>query len=193
MTDAPRRPAPAPTNRLHAASRTATFGWGSPLAVVLLACTPRAESDHEDDPMEASDSSEDNTDPTHDDPPDDPMTEIDDGPFATTVHPLLDMHCAGCHGALGPYAGLTLGPRAEVSGTEVWDRLVGVPSAQLPTMSLVEPGQPEQSFLYLKMLDTHRELPCPAGCGEAMPPAGLLVPDSDLDTIERWILDGATL
>ncbi|MCA9695263.1 MAG: hypothetical protein KC636_37135 [Myxococcales bacterium] len=63
--------------------------------------------------------------------------------------------------------------------------LVDVPAAQLPTMSLVTPGDPDNSYLWLKLQDTYLEA---GGSGDPMPQVGFPLDDADLDKIEQWIL-----
>jgi hypothetical protein len=83
----------------------------------------------------------------------------------------------------------------------VVDGLVHVPSRTAPAMNLVEPGDPEQSFLMLKLEGCQAEanLTCEVQsgaqsdnpCGDLMPRNGEKLPDAELDVIRRWILQGA--
>jgi hypothetical protein len=78
--------------------------------------------------------------------------------------------------------------------------LVGVPSEQLPSMNRVEPGEPEQSYLWHKLNGTHLNA---GGTGEPMPKAWSFSEGSgtidhypldtaDLELVETWILQGAS-
>ena len=77
--------------------------------------------------------------------------------------------------------------------------LVDVPSQQGPSMKRVEPGEPEQSYLWHKLSGTHVEV---GGSGSPMPQAWSLSEGSgttdhypleapDLSLIEAWIRQGA--
>ncbi len=69
-----------------------------------------------------------------------------------------------------------------------WDKLVGVPSQQVATMNLVEPYDPANSYLVLKL----RNLAGNAG-GTATPmPIGLAaIDEAEIEAIEAWIAEGA--
>lgn len=95
--------------------------------------------------------------------------------FSAEVQPIFDNQCAGCHGA-GGQAGLDLRP-----GTS-HGNLVGVTATE-SALSLVEPGQPDQSWLYLKLTDQQ-------DVGDAMPPGGT-IGDANLTLMETWINEGA--
>ena len=95
--------------------------------------------------------------------------------YAAQVQPLWNTHCIGCHGA-GGNGGLDL--RAPGSR----DRLVGAVAQGYPGVRVAS-GEPDQSVLYLKMTGA-------GGVGTLMPPAGALGAD-DLDTVRRWIEEGA--
>ena len=109
-------------------------------------------------------------------------TGTDTDPPATTCKPDLESiqqifqrSCAqqGCHAAAEPAAALDLvSPGLEA-------RLVGVPAASCDGTRVV-PGDPEQSFLYHKLV---AEMPA---CGLRMPLAGAL-PAEELACIEQWI------
>lgn len=99
--------------------------------------------------------------------------------FGSQVVPILDRHCVSCHVEGGELGGLSLYP-------DPWARLVGVTSNQ-SALKLVEPGSPEKSYLYLKLLSTQESA---GGSGLRMPPQQPL-PAADLETIRRWIQQGA--
>ena len=65
--------------------------------------------------------------------------------------------------------------------------LIGVPSVDVPTMNLVEPGEPENSYLWHKLEDTQASV---MGSGAKMP-LGAPLTDGELMLIEDWILAGA--
>lgn len=95
--------------------------------------------------------------------------------YAADVQPVWNAQCVGCHGA-GGSGGLDL--RSPDSRTN----LVGAASANW-TGELVVPGEPENSVLYLKLTGA-------PGVGDRMPQGGTLDADA-LETVRRWIADGA--
>jgi hypothetical protein len=90
---------------------------------------------------------------------------------------LLTNRCgfAGCHGAMSPQAGLDL------SSVGVEARLISEVSASATCSgkTLVEPGKPEESLLYAKLV-----MP---PCGAMMPPTGALA-NEEIEQIREWIL-----
>ncbi len=62
------------------------------------------------------------------------------------VLPLLQSNCGGCHGGDNPQGGLNL----LGSSHDVYLRLLK-PSQQQPSLALVQPGRPEQSYLWRKL------------------------------------------
>ncbi len=108
---------------------------------------------------------------------------------AADVAPILDRSCAlgGCH-LTGPGAGgLVLGRTSAA-----WRAaLVNVPSQQNPSMMLVTPGDPDNSWLVRKLLGEFCEVSCArGGCGGAMPP-GTPLSEAERATILAWIAEGA--
>lgn len=100
--------------------------------------------------------------------------------FAADVWPLLDDGC-GCHQDNNGAGKLHL------TSKDAYDNLVGVPSDQLPSMRLVEPGDASQSYLWHKMDNTHKSV---GGEGKKMPPGGLLG-QSEREIVQQWIDQGA--
>ena len=98
--------------------------------------------------------------------------------FAETIQPILNANCE-CHIA-GEPAGLSM-----VDG---YANLVDVASTEAAGLDRIEPGVPNDSYLWHKINGTHVEA---GGEGNPMPaPDGGLAQDL-IDTIEQWILDGA--
>lgn len=119
----------------------------------------------------------------------DPTKET--GVFATQVRPFLDSTCAGCHSAVAPSAGMTLGGPG-VSSAEVMMGLVGV-KASNGEYNLIEPGSPEKSWLYLKASGDVATVSCAQACDrESMPPSGTGLGSTQLTTLRTWITSGAT-
>jgi hypothetical protein len=103
--------------------------------------------------------------------------------FDAEVWPILSMKCS-CHLA-DPNDGLN-GELSFPMATAYAD-LVGAPSIDVPAMNLVEPGDPSQSYLFLKLEDTHLAA---GGSGVKMP-IGAPLSDGEIATIEAWIVAGA--
>ena len=113
------------------------------------------------------------------------------GFFAEMLRPALDNTCAGCHGMVGPNAGLSLGGPG-ISSADVIAGLVSV-KATNGEFDLVQPGSPERSWLYLKASGRAASAMCSSGCNrESMPPAGEPLSEQQLNALARWIQDGAS-
>lgn len=98
--------------------------------------------------------------------------------FATDVLPILVASC-DCH---------TDGAPEGLDMNDAYANLVDVASAQVPALDRIEPGQPDESYMWLKLNDAHVAA---GGTGNPMPaPTGGL-DGASLATIEAWILDGA--
>jgi hypothetical protein len=91
-------------------------------------------------------------------------------------------HCAvsGCHVSPGAPFGLDLSG-ASVSAANT----IGVASSEVPSFLRVEPGNPADSYLYMKVTGDPRIL------GDRMPVYAQPLNAADLDLIVRWIDGGA--
>jgi PKD domain-containing protein/cytochrome c len=102
--------------------------------------------------------------------------------FATDIQPIFNRSCS-CHTTLNPQGGLVL--KEGLS----YGALVGVASAQRPQLLRVKPGDPEASYLFIK-ID-----PSPASraqlSGDLMPLELPPLTADDVATIRRWIEEGA--
>ena len=99
------------------------------------------------------------------------------------IRPLLTSYCGGCHGGSDPQDGLDL-----LAGG-VYQRLLQA-SGQQPGLNLIQPGVPEQSYLWRKLVGdgsiSGEKMPIDAlGTGSNQLPAEVLA------DIETWILAGA--
>jgi hypothetical protein len=111
----------------------------------------------------------------------------------TFVHETLLPKCAGsaCHDAGNERATVVLAPATAYQGT------VGVESRTLPSMKLVEPGQPSRSFLYRKLSATQAAACETAGavatkCGAQMPLNDwFALPEEWIEETRAWIACGA--
>ncbi len=98
------------------------------------------------------------------------------------VKPLLESNCGGCHGGAAPQGAL------DMLSAGAYDRLIAS-SAQRPELRLIEPGDPTESYLWLKVTadPTILGLPMPidplAGTRQLSPAA--------LADIRTWIEAGA--
>ena len=98
--------------------------------------------------------------------------------FAMDIEPIVTANCT-CHTAGDPPEGLDL--------SDGYANLVDVPSNQ-SGLDRIEPGDPDASYLWHKINDTHRSV---GGANNPMPaPTGGLAA-GNIALIEEWILDGA--
>lgn len=98
--------------------------------------------------------------------------------FASDVQPILSANC-DCHVDAAP---------AGLSFTDAYANLVSVASTEAAGLDRVEPGSPDDSYLWHKVNGTHASV---GGSGDPMPaPSGGLDAGS-LATIEAWISGGA--
>ncbi len=86
--------------------------------------------------------------------------------------------CTGCHAGANAPVGLRL-----EQGTS-FAMLVNVPSAQVPALRRVAPGDPGNSYLIQKLEGT-------AAVGARMPLGGAALPQATINVIRQWITNGA--
>lgn len=101
--------------------------------------------------------------------------------YAEHLEPLIIKRCLGCHTAEKPEAKLVL------ERGRGYAQLVGRASQQIPSLQLVVPGDPGESYLWQKVDHT-------AGNGKGMPRTLIgskRLPERELELIRRWIEDGA--
>ena len=108
------------------------------------------------------------------------------GTFSSINDTILAPRCAtsACHSGTPPANGVPVSLDAAVA----WSELVGVPSTQLPSLNLVEPGRPEDSYLVAKLRGTHA---LDGGSGAQMPIGEEPRAEDELTAIEAWITNGA--
>ena len=104
---------------------------------------------------------------------------VDETTSWAALEPLFTVNCS-CH--FNGLAGIL------VWGDDPPADMVDVPSSQLPSMDLIEPGDPSASYLWHKINDTQADV---GGSGTSMPQANPALEQADLDRIEAWILEGA--
>ncbi len=95
------------------------------------------------------------------------------------VQAILDVECLGCHVGGSSEGGMTL---------DDINTAVGTASDDLPSMDRIEPADPDDSHIWLKLNDTHLAA---GGDGVQMPKDSAPLDSADLDLIEDWILQGA--
>lgn len=108
--------------------------------------------------------------------------------FYDDIQPIFDEHCvAACHEPGGEWGALL-----DLSSS-AYEAIVGVPSPQFFSMSIIEPGEPGASYLWHKLNGTQTSV---GGSGIDMPKArtgmtATVLSQEQLDMIEQWILQGA--
>jgi len=113
----------------------------------------------------------------------DTLVDEDVGNETTTaadVQLVVNARCASCH-TTGSSGGMTMGTN------NVWAATVNVPSTQASGMDRIEPGDPDNSYIWRKIEGTQAAA---GGSGSQMPFGGSLN-SADRDVWETWILEGA--
>jgi Carboxypeptidase regulatory-like domain len=90
--------------------------------------------------------------------------------------------CTGCHPGVNPSLDLREG--------RSYSELVGIPALEDPSLTRVVAGDPERSFLYLKLGGAPPVGDIPA-IGTRMPPRSSAIDDADLELVREWIEQGA--
>lgn len=105
---------------------------------------------------------------------------VEEPDYERDIVPIWQRACGPqCHVAGSPDGGLTLDGGAEA--------LVRKDASQTSFMALIEPEDPDRSYLWLKLEGRQDEA---GGAGGPMPAAGSLS-DADRQTLLNWIDDGA--
>ncbi len=113
-----------------------------------------------------------------------PLSEGGDVPLAPTLASIqanvFDPSCAGsgCHSGANAPQGLRL------DAANSFTNLVGAGSRQDSSFLRVAPGNPDQSYLIQKLEGT-------ASVGEQMPLGGPSIPQTTINFVRQWIIDGA--
>ncbi|HEY8377002.1 MAG TPA: hypothetical protein VIK91_10960, partial [Nannocystis sp.] len=105
-------------------------------------------------------------------------------PTWANVQALLDTKCVACHGS-EPNPALNGG--LQMPKGMAYASIVNVKSPTV-ALDLVEPGDPSQSYLYLKLSGEFSSVP---GAGGMMMPPGSMVTPEELELVEQWIAMGA--
>ena len=101
--------------------------------------------------------------------------------FTRVQNEIFTPSCAfvGCHAGSNPAQGQNL------SAGQAYSNIVNVPAGERPSMDRIEPGQPSQSYLWLKVTDD------PSIIGARMPRGAPALSQEKLDLLREWIEAGA--
>lgn len=123
--------------------------------------------------------------------------------FSGDVLPIFRQSCGlstSCHQSeSGPVAQPFLGPATSAGEAtpaqidKIFEVNVNVDAFAAPTMKIVKPGEPENSFLMHKMDGTLKcaSVTCSASCGVSMPQGSPILGQDQRDKVRRWIAQGA--
>ena len=106
--------------------------------------------------------------------------------YASNIQPIYDRSCAlaGCHASVAPAQALDLSPGRSFGAT------VNRRSTQVASRALIEPGDPDTSYLLGKVRGDPgiAGVLMPQGCpGNPLQGAQCLTPD-EINAVETWIL-----
>jgi hypothetical protein len=119
---------------------------------------------------------------------------VEHGEFAEMVRPILEKTCSSCHSETSPEAGMSLG--GHITSADVVKGLVNVPTMHGGQFMRILPGDPTQSWLYLKASGMAMNAGCSGSMcnAQVMPPTGqVTLTQAELDTIRQWIVAGAPM
>lgn len=102
--------------------------------------------------------------------------------YQKDIVPILEQNCATCHLTGEEAGGMSLVGDAAIGF------LVGKPSQEAPAILRVAAGEPDKSYLVMKLEGTHLDH---GGSGARMPFGGFPLDDSDMAKIRAWIAQGA--
>ncbi|HYQ15628.1 MAG TPA: hypothetical protein VEQ58_07720, partial [Polyangiaceae bacterium] len=132
--------------------------------------------------------------------PDCTPAPVQTGVFVEKIRPIFESatnKCTGCHGRVGPSGNLTLGGSECVKSSDIVAALLK-PSERGGQFKLIEPGQPDKSWLYLKVTGKSATAGCTAQTGgadcetQSMPfGGGITLTQAEQDALKQWITDGA--
>jgi len=109
--------------------------------------------------------------------------EVPDDAFNFIQAEIFDLNCAlpGCHAtAVEPH-------QLNLSAGQAYGNLVGISARANPDLLRVDPGNPDDSFLIVKLEGG----PADKFRGLRMPLGGQPLSDTQIQTIRDWIIDGA--
>lgn len=103
--------------------------------------------------------------------------------YETQVQPIFTQNCS-CHQSFSAPQGEILLPGAS------YDSLVGVKSTENPAILRVHPGDPQNSYLMIKIDDSTADVSS-RRVGDRMPRGLPPLDPGDIATIRQWIVEGA--
>jgi len=112
----------------------------------------------------------------------DSPTEPEGPTLADVQAQVFTPNCAssGCHAGTDAPEGLDL------TAGSAYENIVDVPSNQVSDIMRVEPGEPAESYLFIKITGGDRMAP-----GTFQMPIGVELSEDQIDLVEDWILGGA--
>lgn len=112
------------------------------------------------------------------------------------VRPIFMTSCAlgnTCHGSPTAAGHVQLGPTSDIDAATLVGNLVNVPSVVSANDVRVRPGDRAASLLVGKLTGDFSGLTCnPSACGARMPFNSPPLPAAMMDTIARWVDEGAS-
>lgn len=109
-------------------------------------------------------------------------TQVASSYYRTEIAPLLQSNCATCHLTGQEAGGMSLIPDKAVA------TLVNVKALGAPKMTRVVPGDPDNSYIIMKLEGTHIEK---GGVGAQMPFGAAPLSPEKIAKIRKWIAEGA--
>lgn len=106
-------------------------------------------------------------------------TNLAEATYEAIAFEFLEPFCGDCHGTTAPSKGLDL------TYERGYEQMVGIPSLQVSSLSLIEPGDPDASYLIIKLEGG------PGMVGRQMPRGRPARPQDEIDLIRAWIEAGA--
>lgn len=103
--------------------------------------------------------------------------------FATDVQPIFNARCTSCHSPGFP-TNVVVGIRMVLTPDESFNALVNQTSSQRADLTLVVPGDPDASLLWLKVSSDGPPV------GATMPLLGQRLTSSELANVRDWIAQG---
>jgi len=103
------------------------------------------------------------------------VTAVD---YGDEIQPIFSSRCTECHSGGGAPHGLRL------DAANSYDSLVDIASDEVPSLRLVDPGDPDSSYLVDKVEGTQ-------AVGGRMPLGRTPLTTAQIDLIRRWISEGA--
>ena len=101
---------------------------------------------------------------------------VDNVGYEADVAPIFQA-CLSCHISAG----------TSMKFDAAYPVMIEYPSEGLPSMNRIQPGSLDESYLWHKLCHTHSNV---GGLGTVMPPNSLL-PESEMEVVRSWIVDGA--